>query len=43
MSEFGEGFIIDFDGWTMKFDRTSIVDGVLNLFFFISSNVVYDV
>jgi hypothetical protein len=42
MFEFGEGFIIDFDGWTMQFDRTSIVDRVLNLLFFINSNVICD-
>jgi len=27
MFEFGEGFTIDFDGWPMQFDRTSIVYG----------------
>jgi len=42
MFEFGEGFTIDFDGWPMQFDRTSIVYGSQYLFFFISSNVVYD-
>jgi hypothetical protein len=43
MFEFGEDFILDFDGWTMQFDWTSVVDGVPNWFFFISSNAVCDV
>ncbi len=31
MFEFGEGFIIDFDGGPMQFDRTAIIN--FNVFF----------
>ena len=38
--QFGEGFIIDFDGRTMQIKGTSVINGVVILLLLVRPNIV---